>query len=101
MTNPHDLKDGDMLLALATLLGNAPDVFDGDLALADPANPGATVPVPPGALDRLEAAGVVEIAEAGAVVTDKGRYWLDRWVRRKFKARGRLVLTGLTGVRSV
>lgn len=99
--NPFGLKDGDMLLALATLLGNPPDVHDGELALADPADPGRTVPVPDGALDRLEAAGLVEIVEAGAVVTDQGRYWLDRWVRRKFKARGRLVLTSLSGVRRV
>lgn len=96
--NPYGLSDGDLLLCLATSLGNPPDVYAGELALPDPANPGATVPVPPGALDRLEAAGFVVIEEAGAVVTSRGDYWLDRWVRTKFKARGRLVLTGVRGV---
>ena len=95
--NPFDLSDGDMLLLLATSLGNAPDVYGGELALPDPANPGAVVPVQVEALDRLEGAGLVEIAEAGARVTDRGDYWLQRWMRRKFKAKN-VVLTRVAGV---
>jgi hypothetical protein len=95
--NPYGLSDGDFLLLLATSLGNAPDVFDGSLALPDPANPGAVVPVPTDALDRLEGAGMVEIAEAGARVTDKGKYHLDKWMRKKFKVK-HLVLTRVAGV---
>ena len=97
MTNPFGLSDGDFLLALATSLGNAPDVFEGELALPDPAHPGQTVPVPVGSLDRLEAAGFVEIVESGAKVTERGEYWLRRWVAKKFKVRN-VVLTRVTGV---
>jgi hypothetical protein len=95
--NPYDLSDGDMLLLLATSLGNAPDVFAGELALPDPANPGAVVPVPTDALDRLEGTGLVEITEAGARVTDRGGYWLQRWMTRKFKVKG-LLVTRVAGV---
>ena len=95
--NPYVLSDGDLLLLLATSLGNAPDVYGGELALPDPANPVAVVTVPTDALDRLETAGMVEIAEAGAVVTDKGRWHLDKWMRKKFKVK-HLVLTRVAGV---
>lgn len=97
MTNPHGLTDGDMLLLLATSVGNGPDVIGGELAIPDPATPGGAVPAPDGSLDRLEAAGMVEIVESGAAVTSKGSYWLDRWMRTRFKLRG-LVITKVTKV---
>jgi hypothetical protein len=99
--NPHGLKDGDLLLLLALSVGNPIDVIDGEMRLPDPAAPSSSVPVPPGALDRLEDAGMVAIEEAGAVPTDRGKYWLDRWLTKKVGVRkGRFVVTGVrpTGV---
>lgn len=88
--NPHQLVDGDMLLLLALEVGNAIHVNGGEMRLPDPARPGESMPVPAGALDRLEGSGLVAIEESGAVPTDKGRYWLKKWMVRHL-GRGRFV----------
>lgn len=87
--NPHNLVDADFLVLLAVSVGHGLDVVGGSLCIPDPAAPGSFVPVPTDSLDRLEAAATVEIAEQGAVLTDRGRYHLGRWMGRRCRRRSR------------
>lgn len=84
-TNPHGLTNDDLLTLLALSVGNAFDVADGALYLTDPVTPGSPLPVATDTLDRLEAAAMIEIREAGAELTDRGRYHLARWMERHRK----------------
>lgn len=94
--NPHGLTDGAMLLLLAISVGNDIDVRDGKMVLPDPTDPSRTVPVSPDSLDALEAAGMIRVEENGAVPTDGGRYWLERWLNKKVGVKkGRFVVTGV------
>lgn len=85
--NPHGLTDADLVTVLAMSVGNALDVIDGALCMPDPADPAASVPVPTDTLDRLEAAEFVEVAEAGACLTDRARYYLGRWMAKHYRRR--------------
>lgn len=75
-------KDGTMLL-LAALVGRCRlDVAgDGDLVLAN--RHGVDCPAPVDALDDLEARGWVSISDSGATVTERGIYWMRRWLRAR------------------
>lgn len=92
--NPHSLSDGDTLLLLALEVGNSINLIEGEMHLPHPALPGAWMAIPPGALDRLENAGLVAIGEVGAIPTERGRYWLGKWMNR-YLGRGRIVKKAL------
>lgn len=88
--NPHGLPDGDMLLLLALEVGSSIHVIEDEMRLPNPAIPGAWMAIPPGALDRLEEAGLVAIGSIGVLLTERGRYWLGKWMTRHL-GRGRFV----------
>lgn len=74
-------KDGTMLL-LAALVGRCRlDVIDGDLVLAN--RDGIDCPAPIAALDELEFLGWVEVGDEGATPTERGIYWLRRWLKAR------------------
>lgn len=85
--NPHNLTDADFLVLLAVSVGHGLDVVGGALCIPDPAAPDSFVPVAGDTLDRLEGAEMVEIAERGAELTDRGRYHLGRWMGRRYRRR--------------
>jgi hypothetical protein len=95
---PLDLPHGYHLLLLAIDLGDQLDVCDGQLALTcDGVDGPQVIPSLPEALDALEQLGWVEITEAGPVSTERGRYWLSRWMTRRL-GRGRITNLKLVGV---
>jgi hypothetical protein len=95
---PLDLPHGYYLLLLAIDLGDTLDVQDGQLALTcDGVDGPQVIPSLPEALDELEQRGWVEITEAGPVSTERGRYWLGRWMTRRL-GRGRITNLKLVGV---
>jgi hypothetical protein len=77
-----------VLLAVAT--GRALEVgeFRGEdvIAFPDPTDPAAAVLVDGADLDTLEGLGWLAIGEKGAAVTDRGRYWLKKWLNLNRKA---------------
>jgi hypothetical protein len=90
LTAPLDLPHGYYLLLLAIDLGDQLDVQDGQLALTcDGVEGPQVIPSLPEALDALEIRGWVEITEGGPVSTERGRYWLSRWMGKRL-GRGRI-----------
>lgn len=90
-------EDGAMLALLAISLGERFEVTaEGWLAVTMPIRDAdgrvarGVVPCPEDRLDTLEARGWIRIVEAGAEVTEAGRYWLDRWMRLRYE-KGRLI----------
>jgi hypothetical protein len=101
MTAPLDLPSSHYLLLLAIDLGDQLDVCDGQLALTCEGVEGPQViPSLPEALDALESRGWVEITEAGPVSTERGRYWMSRWMTRRL-GRGRITNLKLVNCGSV
>lgn len=86
------LRDGAYLLLLAVSMGHELTVHDNRIAIPDPTSPGKFLPVKESDLDELEAHGLIETTgsgtEAGPVVSDRGRYWLKRWIEARFKVKG-------------
>jgi hypothetical protein len=82
MTGPSEPA---MLLTFALSVGQAVEVDGAALVVTTATGP---APVQGPWLDEAEAKGLVEVTEAGAVVTARGRYWLDRFVTRKARAAG-------------
>jgi hypothetical protein len=95
---PLDLPSSHYLLLLAIDLGDTLDVQDGQLTLTCEGVDGPQViPSLPEALDALESQGWVEITEAGPVSTERGRYWLARWMTKR-RGKGRITNLKLVGV---
>jgi hypothetical protein len=95
---PLDLPPSHYLLLLAIDLGDQLDVYQGQLALTcDGVEGPQVIPSLPEALDALEGLGWVEITETGPVSTERGRYWLARWMTRRL-GRGRITNLKLVGV---
>lgn len=84
-------NDGAMVLLLALQTGERLDVQDGQLALTLTEQNTRIVGMPTDELDALENLGWVTITERGAEVTESGRYWLHRWMTRRYGG-GRLVV---------
>ncbi len=85
MTTPTDLS---MLFALGLHLGDGVTVEEGQLFLVV-AGAGKQ-PVPAETLDDLESREWIDTATEPPTVTERGRYWVERWMRAKF-GKGRLV----------
>lgn len=90
MTEFH-LRDGAYLLLLAVSTGHRLTVHEDRVAIPSPTAEGEYLPVGEADLDDLEAAGLLattgEGTEAGPVVTERGYYWLNRWLAARFKVR--------------
>lgn len=72
------------LLGLYT--GDAMTADDGEIVLSCETEQGKREwSIPTEMLDFLETRGWVEIGEAGPVVTDKGRYHLGKWFKKRTK----------------
>ena len=86
------LRDGAYLLLLAVSAGHELTVHADRISIPDPTTPGKFLPVGEDDLDSLENQGLIastgQGTDAGPVVTDKGRYWLERWMRAKCKVKG-------------
>lgn len=84
-------RDGAYLVLLGVAAGHRLTVHDDKVVIADPVNAGQFLPVGEADLDNLEAAGLIattgEGTDAGPVITEKGEYWLRRWVTAKFKVK--------------
>lgn len=77
--------DGTMLILLGMWTGRTLDAEKGELRLDLAGGPAV---VKPEALDELEARGWVEITEAGARVTERGVYALNKWVEARARRQG-------------
>ena len=86
------LRDGAYLLLLAMSVGEQVTVHDDRVVIPDPTTSGRFLAVGESDLDDLEAHGLLTSigpgTEEGPVVTDRGRYWLKRWVTARFKVKG-------------
>lgn len=83
MTEPTDAV---FFTLLGLYTGDAMSAADGEIVLSCETVQGKREwAIPVEMLDFIEAKGWVEIGEAGPVVTDRGRYWLGRWFKRRTK----------------
>lgn len=97
------LRDGCYLLLLALQAGHGLTVVDDRIVVPDPTKADSYLPVGESDLDELEAHGLIattgEGTEAGPVVTERGRYWTERWLAAHFRVKGfRLTGVKLSGV---
>lgn len=76
-------EDGTMLALLGHALGDTFAVgADGELILSFVGTNGNSVPAPVEALDELERRGWIAVRPDGTTVeTERGRYWLCRWLK--------------------
>lgn len=79
----HDLR---FLLLLALDVGCGWSTAGGRLTLRVG---GEDRPVPDGTLDEVEGLGWLDLAGEKPRLTDRGRYWLKRWVERNVGPRWR------------
>jgi hypothetical protein len=93
---PDDIRDGDMLVLVALFAGEGMTVAGDAIMLTLDGQPEGAVPLEGDQLDRLEGRGWVVVEERGPALTDKGLYWLQRWMKEKAGLRGsrRVELTG-------
>lgn len=87
MTDPlTDLGDDAWLALFALLAGDEVTAVDGQLCAVLTDAAGVPVHMPAladGVLDRVEDAGFVEHAPDGTLaLTDRGRYWVRKWLKR-------------------
>jgi hypothetical protein len=90
--------DSAMALLVSIRTGNGCGVHDGHLAHPDPIHAGRVLLHDSDDLDELERRGWIAIDASGATVTERGAYWLRKWLATKPEVRrvaGRAVLRTL------
>lgn len=85
-----DLPDGAALILLAMSVGERLTATDGQWHLSIDGHDGLHSPPQP--VDELEGRGYIDLSTDPATLTDRGRFWLGKWARKRL-GKGRFRLT--------